>query len=243
MKRFKKRLFINPKTRIVVTVFIVLFLLIINFNIITTKLFDNEITYIDYTDEFYLEDHLCEENVAVKKVNNFNEYLTLNTNSNIQQDFFIDHKLIQISNIKTNKENTIKNEALFIRKDTLYIIYSEIKNSNNIACGELLLTVSEDFTYEEMIHEFVTTHEFVDESNDSFKTYYYQNKQSNGQDYYGAKMNDEFVITQVNSFIKEDHIEITDISFGSYRKAYYYYLEEEPYIRIRNKMVYETKYE
>lgn len=230
----------HPKLGITFFVVMLLLNIIVHINDITDFLFKQEITYITINETIYHEPHFCNEQTNAISANTFNEYLLFDTSSNLQKDEFENYIIIQVNNIITTKNSIIKTESILTVDDTLYIIFSETKNTNNPSCGELLIRLPKDTNFKEIKTEYTTPHVFIEEETNDIYTYL-ENKDSDGQDYFAFTSSYTHKITKVETKYENNHLLIRDISFIRHNTAYYYYLEETPYIKINDSLINEEK--
>lgn len=220
----------KQKYQIIILVFL---LLLIGYPIIQYKLNDHDILYQYYNYGTYHQSNICETNIDTNHITKFDQYLTIDTQTNYQSDFFKTNDIIQISNIITTKDSILRAEEVFIRDDILYIVVSEEATTSNPSCGEVIIEMNKDITYEEIILTTGTRHHFTDG-----KIQFTLIDSLYDEDYLIYRNGYAKSITQVRLREESNYTEITGITFRdihfSSHKARYYFNEESPYLRFDN---------
>jgi hypothetical protein len=220
----------KQKKQLIILVFI---LLLFGYPIIQYKLNDHDILYQYYNYETYHQNNICESNLETNHITTFDQYLTINTQTNYQKDYFKTNEIIQINNIITTKDSILRAEEVFLRDDALYIVVSEESTTSNPSCGEVVIEMNKDVTYEEIIFTTGERHHFTDG-----KIQFTLIDSLYDEDYLIYRNGYAKSITQVRLKEESNYIEVTGISFRdihfSSHTARYYFNEETPYLRFDN---------
>ncbi len=149
---------------------------------------------------------ICDVTMEINEVESLNDYLVLDTNTNYQQDFFDNKKLIQITNVKGKGDSTFTVDDVFtVEDEILYIVFSDTHEYNEPYCYEVLIEISNDITYTNI--KALNTKKTVFEKDDVTYTLY-ENKDTFDR----SLLKFHFDSTELNELSDEDFENITYIT-------------------------------